>query len=172
MQGDSELLWSLEPNRRFQTGNDVTEINEIGLRENSCHPNRKSNENGYLSLVTPVSTDGVYRIIKPMRFSWKRKRLFKVPIEVINLGVPGYSTEQTLKLLEKVGWDYQPDLIVVSNIFSDCNIDAFQDEKQWHSPIQNKISYTALSVLLDCIVPCICLGQNFRQISTKVPIEF
>ena len=33
MQGDAELLWALEPNRRFQTGNDVTEINAVGLRE-------------------------------------------------------------------------------------------------------------------------------------------
>ena len=57
------------------------------------------------------------------------KRVFRFPVEVINLGVPGYSTEQTLKLLDKVGWSYDADLIIVSNIFSDCNIDAFQDEQ-------------------------------------------
>ena len=43
------------------------------------------------------------------------------------MGVPGYSTEQRTRLLNDVGWQYDPDLIVVHNIFSDANIDAFQD---------------------------------------------
>ena len=33
MIGDAELLWALEPNRSFQTGPDLTRINELGLRE-------------------------------------------------------------------------------------------------------------------------------------------
>ena len=33
MMGDPELLWKLEPNRRFETGNDVTQINSVGLRD-------------------------------------------------------------------------------------------------------------------------------------------
>ena len=55
MQGDSELLWSLEPNRRFQTGNDVTEINEIGLREKLL-PSKQKKSNEKRILVTGDSS--------------------------------------------------------------------------------------------------------------------
>ena len=33
MVGDPALLWKLEPNTEFRTGNDVTRINAVGLRE-------------------------------------------------------------------------------------------------------------------------------------------
>ena len=44
-------------------------------------------------------------------------------------GDPGHFFRYDIKqrLLEDLGWSYEPDLLVVHNIFSDCNIDAFQD---------------------------------------------
>lgn len=39
--------------------------------------------------------------------------------EVINLGVPGYSTDQELLLLEREGWKYQPDLVVLAFSYRD-----------------------------------------------------
>jgi hypothetical protein len=41
------------------------------------------------------------------------------PFEVINLGVPGYSTDQELLLLEQQGWKYQPDLVVLASSYRD-----------------------------------------------------
>ena len=41
------------------------------------------------------------------------------PVQVINAGVPGYSSFQELKWLEEKGWEYQPDLIVVSFVLND-----------------------------------------------------
>ena len=119
-----------EPNRRFQTGNDVTEINAVGLREHLLPTTpKKSNEKRIL--VTGDSSIYGWGVQDHQTYAVnlekELKRIFRFPIEVINLGVPGYSTEQTLKLLDKIGWSYDADLIIVSNIFSDCNIDAFQD---------------------------------------------
>ena len=41
MQGDRQLLWSLVPNTEFKTGNDITRINAIGLREHLMPSERK-----------------------------------------------------------------------------------------------------------------------------------
>ena len=73
MQGDPELLWTLEPNRRFQTGNDVTEINAVGLREQLLPTTPKSKmKSAFWSPETPVYTGGECRIIKPTPSIWRR----------------------------------------------------------------------------------------------------
>ena len=131
MQGDRELLWSLVPNTEFKTGDDITRINAIGLREHLL-PNERKKPREKRIIVTGDSSiygwglrdNETYAVVLEREL---RSR-FNVPIEVINFGVPGYSTEQSIRLLNKLGWDYEPDLLIVSNIFSDCNIDAFQDE--------------------------------------------
>ena len=50
-----------------------------------------------------------------------------VSAEVINGAVPGYSTEQSLLLLEEQGWAYEPTLLVLGNLWSDNNVDGFRD---------------------------------------------
>ena len=132
MIGDQELLWKLEPNTVFKTGNDVTRINAVGLRE-SLTPDQKKKPGEIRILITGDSSIygwGVrdHETISIFLEKELRKRINR-HIEVINLGVPGYSTEQTIRLLHKIGWSYEPDLVIVSNIFSDCNIDAFQDKQ-------------------------------------------
>ncbi|MEC8381545.1 MAG: GDSL-type esterase/lipase family protein [Myxococcota bacterium] len=131
MQGDRELLWSLVPNTEFKTGDDITRINAIGLREHLLPTVRKKPREKRVIVTGDSSIYGwglrdneTYAVVLEREL---RSR-FNVPIEVINFGVPGYSTEQSIRLLNKLGWDYEPDLLIVSNIFSDCNIDAFQDE--------------------------------------------
>ena len=42
-------------------------------------------------------------------------------------GVPGYSTEQSIQLLEETGWALDPVALVVANQFSDMNRDQFPD---------------------------------------------
>ena len=132
MIGDPNLLWKLEPNRRFETGNDVTQINSSGLRESLDLSTPKRSKEKRIAVTGDSSIYGwgvkdneTYAIYLEREL----RRRFKNPIEVINLGVPGYSTEQTIRLLDDIGWSYQPDLLIVSNIFSDCNIDAFQDKQ-------------------------------------------
>ncbi|HUI78096.1 MAG TPA: SGNH/GDSL hydrolase family protein [Bryobacteraceae bacterium] len=39
--------------------------------------------------------------------------------DVVNLGVPGYSTDQEMLMLESEGWKYQPDLVVLFFFYND-----------------------------------------------------
>lgn len=130
MQGHPRYLWRLEPGSVAEHLGQRSPINAVGLR--SPHLPDDPREPGEIRvLVTGDSSifglglpDGkTYDAVLERELSRRLDR----PVKVINLGTPGYSTEQTLRLLEDVGWSYEPQLVVVSNIFSDCNIDAFQD---------------------------------------------
>ena len=127
MVADQVLLWKLEPNRLFESPAGNTTTNALGLRS-------KHLPEGKLGIRIAVTGDSsVFGWGQPDGFTYAEQleemlnRAFDEPIQVINMGVPGYSTEQTLGLMDQVGWSYEPDLLVVHNIFSDCNIDAFQD---------------------------------------------
>ena len=131
MVGDAELLWRLEPDTLFESPAGTTRINSVGLRED-LEPDQTKGPGEKRIVVTGDSSiygwgvrdNETYAVYLEREL---RSRLPGKRLEVINLGVPGYSTEQTIRLLDRVGWSYEPDLVVVSNIFSDCNIDAFQD---------------------------------------------
>jgi lysophospholipase L1-like esterase len=49
--------------------------------------------------------------------------------EVMCGGVPGYSTAQTLVLMEELGWELDPAVLVIGNQFSDMNRDQFTDRE-------------------------------------------
>lgn len=127
MVADQTLLWKLEPNRLFESPAGNTKTNALGLRSAHLPPDKR----GIRVAVTGDSS--VFGWGQPDGFTYAEQleemldRAFSVQVQVINMGVPGYSTEQTLGLMEQVGWAYEPDLLVVHNLFSDCNIDAFQD---------------------------------------------
>ncbi len=53
-----------------------------------------------------------------------------IDADVLCGGIPGYSTEQTLRLMDEVGWDLDPDLLVVGSLWSDSNFDQFVD-REW-----------------------------------------
>ena len=132
MVGDARYLWRLEPGRAFAVPGGTTMINEIGLRTEVLPTTPKAP--GELRVVL-TGDSSIFGWGQPdgMSYADQLERELQASfqgaatITVVNLGVPGYSTEQTLRLLEDVGWSYAPDLLVVHNIFSDCNIDAFQD---------------------------------------------
>ena len=127
MVADQALLWKLEPDRLFESPAGNTTTNSLGLRS----PHMPAGKRGVRVAVTGDSS--VFGWGQPDGSTYAEQleemlnRAFDVPVQVINMGVPGYSTEQTLGLMEEVGWSYEPELLVVHNIFSDCNIDAFQD---------------------------------------------
>lgn len=56
-----------------------------------------------------------------------------VQAAVINGGTPGYSTEQSLRLLDEVGWALEPTLVLVCNLWSDNNTDGFRDRDLLHT---------------------------------------
>jgi len=131
MQASKRYLWSLEPNRLFESPAGTSLTNSVGLRS-SLLPASPRAANEKWVMVTGDSS--VYGWGQPdgQTYAEQLERMLGeafvgIPFRVVNLGVPGYSTEQTLRLMEDLGWSYEPDLLVVHNIFSDCNIDAFQD---------------------------------------------
>lgn len=50
-----------------------------------------------------------------------------VEAEVLCGGVPGYSTEQTLKLMEEWGWAKAPSLVILGGMWSDAQAEQFID---------------------------------------------
>lgn len=130
MQGHPRYLWRLEPGSVAEHLGIHSPINEVGLRSPYL-PDDPRAPGEIRVLVTGDSS--IFGLGIPEGRTYdallekELARRLDRPVKVINLGTPGYSTEQTLRLLEDVGWSYRPDLVVVSNIFSDCNIDAFQD---------------------------------------------
>jgi lysophospholipase L1-like esterase len=53
-------------------------------------------------------------------------------VDVVNAGVPGYSTEQTRVLLEEVGWSLEPTLLLIGNLWSDSSFDIRSDADLLH----------------------------------------
>jgi lysophospholipase L1-like esterase len=133
MQADSRYLWRLTPGYRITSPDgSATTISPLGLRDDFQPRAKAPNERRILTTGDSsvygwgVPTGRTYQeeLERRLNQSFPQWRF-----EVINLGVPGYSSEQSLRLLEDVGWSLEPDLLLVSNIFSDCNIDAFQDAR-------------------------------------------
>lgn len=137
MQGDPELLWALAPGTTIQRRSHHETISPLGLRESTLP------DDGDGPRVLVLGDSSVYGWDLPDGAHYADLLEEELQVQVINLGVPGYSTEQSLRLLERVGWDYQPDVVVVHNIFSDSTVDHFQDRdamriargqtRWWHS---------------------------------------
>jgi hypothetical protein len=49
------------------------------------------------------------------------------PARVRTLGVPGYSTIQTRVVLDEVGWDLGPRLLIIGNLWSDSTLERLRD---------------------------------------------
>ena len=47
--------------------------------------------------------------------------------EVVNFGVPGYSTEQTRLQLDEQGWALEPDVVLMGNLWSDNDFASYAD---------------------------------------------
>lgn len=154
MQADKRYLWRLTPNYviRGPDGGSTT-INALGLRDSFLPREKAKNERRILT----TGDSSVYgwgvpegRTYQEVLESGLNRTFPQYRFEVINLGVPGYSSVQSLRLLDDVGWSYQPDMLMVSNIFSDCNIDTFQDEKALamvnvdDSPLHHSRTYCAM----------------------------
>jgi hypothetical protein len=132
MQADPRFLWRLTPGFTVPSSEGTTVISELGLRDSFVPAPKGEHE---VRILTTGDSSVYGWGVPPGRtfqellearlaLTWPDTRF-----EVINLGVPGYSTVQSMRLLDDVGWSLQPDLVIVGNIFSDCNIDTFQDER-------------------------------------------
>lgn len=131
MLGDPRYLWRLEPGRRLDSGDGHSQTNAVGLRTRLLPTDVKAADERRIVITGDSSVYG-WGVVDGKTYADQleaelNRGIVGARVSVVNLGVPGYSTEQTLLLLDDLGWSYAPDLLLVHNIFSDCNIDAFQD---------------------------------------------
>ena len=138
MLGSTRTLWEMRPNYTIPSPvGRATQINAVGLRDTllpAASGGRPKRDNERRIITTGDSSVYGWGVPTGETYQEKLERLLtarwpNIQFEVINLGVPGYSTEQSLRQLEDVGWSYDPDLLVVSNIFSDSNFDSFHDHE-------------------------------------------
>lgn len=126
LEGDPWLLWQLRPGDREEHGKPV-HVDAAGFRDRHdgpvAHPR-----------ILTVGDSSVYGfgVSDDEVFSARLERTLaaRVPgAQVINGATPGWSTFQTLNMLDMRGWALEPDLLVIGNLWSDNNFDDFVDRE-------------------------------------------
>ena len=156
LPGNPYLLWEMVPGERSEVGVTV-HVNELGFRGNETTIAKPEGQRRIIA----VGDSSVYGhgVSDADTFSQVLDDRLPDDIEVLNLGAPGYSTEQTLNLMEMRGWRLQPDLVIVANLWSDNNFDSFVDKQlisdrsalpaPWVGPVSTVLHRSALYRWLD-----------------------
>jgi lysophospholipase L1-like esterase len=115
------LTWELVPGWSGREGAGAVVINSRGLRERELPLARPAGTRRILCLGDSVTFGHWVEAQQafPRQLEQALAGRTGTPVQVINAGVPGYSSFQELKWLEEKGWEYQPDLIVVSFVLND-----------------------------------------------------
>lgn len=142
MSADLRTLWRLPRGRTIAWNGASCAINSQGYRGAEFATEKPPGlVRIYLSGDSSVFGDGVAydrtfgeilsRLLKP-RLPAPRG------VEVINGGVPGFSTVQSIARMEESGWATRPDILVIANLWSDAARADFADslrlERNRHSP--------------------------------------
>ncbi|MDP6932652.1 MAG: hypothetical protein QGG40_07025, partial [Myxococcota bacterium] len=155
MVGHSTRLWGMAEGVRNNAGATAT-INEAGLR--GWLPEGPREEGEQRIMVLGDSTffgHGVNDEETLQAVLEGRLQARGLNARVLNGGVPGYSTEQTRLVMEEVGWDMDPSLLVLGNLWSDNNWDLFRDKdllrtaRVFHGPLARSSFYQLLAGFLD-----------------------
>lgn len=120
LHGNPWLLWELQPGKRVEQGRPVT-VNDQGFRDPPRGPKQ-----GPRAMVFGDSSVYGFGVADEDTFAARLEAA--TGAEVINAGVPGYSSFQALNLLDMRGWAFEPDLLLVADIWSDNNFDSFVDK--------------------------------------------
>lgn len=128
MIGHPTRLWALSPGRK-RNGNATATVNDLGMR--GAAPTDPKPAGRKRILVLGDSTFFGHGVGDDETFPAQLEARFRaggLDVEILNGGVPGYSTEQTRVMLDEVGWSLAPDLLLLGNLWSDNNVDSFRDE--------------------------------------------
>jgi len=126
------LLWVNAPGDRVEEGVPV-HINSLGLR--GPEPVRPKPAGERRLLVTGDSV--VYGFGVPQEALLTSFVGERLGVEAWPVAVPGYSSLQALNLLQMTGLSLEPDLVLVSNMWSDLSAMGFRDRDllaSWESP--------------------------------------
>ncbi len=121
LHGNPMLLWELVPGKRQERGVEVN-VNRRGFRGPERGPRR-----GPRALA--VGDSSIYGFGVADDEVWTAKAEAMLGAEVINGACPGWSSFQSLNMLNMRGMAYEPDLLIVGNLWSDNNYDGFVDRQ-------------------------------------------
>jgi lysophospholipase L1-like esterase len=133
MVGHPTRLWGLGPGER-RNGTHTAHIAEVGLR--SPVPEVPRPPGRARILVLGDSTFFGHDLDDADAIPVQLGELLReqgVDADTVNGAVPGYSTEQSRRLLDDMGWDRQPTLLAIGNLWSDNNFDHFHDADLLHT---------------------------------------
>ena len=122
MHGNPFLLWELSPGQRTQAGGEVT-INDNGFRDRDRSAPQRPR-----ALVLGDSSVYGFGVSGSEVFTTLLEE--ELQADIINGGVPGYSTTQALNFLWGRGLALDPDLLIVAALWSDNNFDSFVDAER------------------------------------------
>ncbi len=119
-------IWGLPPGGSMLVEGERIEINEKGLR---AVP-----ETGAPYRILTLGDSNIYgHLLKDadtLHYQLKSALARRgIEADVFCGGVPGYSSSQSLRLLNEVGWSLVPDLVIMANLLSDEIKENFTDEQ-------------------------------------------
>jgi len=128
--GHPTRLWGMEEGERSNGSDGTTAtINAVGLRGPMPELPRPAGRQRILTLGD--SSFFGFLVGDEEVFTHQLQRYLRdrgVDVDVVNGGVAGYSIAQHQILMDEVGWDLEPTLIVYCNLWSDNTWDTFRDE--------------------------------------------
>lgn len=121
LQGSPWLLWELRPGVHRELGVTVR-VNDRGFRGPPRGPKTRPR-------ALALGDSSVYGFGVEDDEVFTARLEAALPAEFVNGAVPGYSTFQSLNLMDMRGWALDPDLLIVGNLWSDNNFDTFVDRE-------------------------------------------
>jgi lysophospholipase L1-like esterase len=124
LMGNPFLLYEMAPGERFEKDIHIA-INSYGLRG----PEWSRDKPAGTRRVMALGDSSVYGfgVQDDQVFTARLDQNLGESVQVINSAVPGYSTYQTINLLQIRSLSLKPDLLLVGCIWSDNNFDSFVD---------------------------------------------
>jgi lysophospholipase L1-like esterase len=119
--GSPFLLWELAPGEHWDRGIRIR-VNKLQLRGPDV-----GNKTGKRAIILGDSSIFGFGVEESETVSEQLSK--KLGVEVINGGVSGYSSLQSLNWLDMRGLALKPDLLIIASLWSDNNFDNFQDEQ-------------------------------------------
>jgi len=129
MEAHPTRLWGMPPGSKSNAEGSTANINTLGLRGAMPEQPRPTGRQRIMSLGDSAFFGfGVndHQVFTHELGSILRKRGLEA--DAVNAGVSGYSIAQHRVLLDEFGWDLDPTLLVLCNVWSDNTWDTFEDE--------------------------------------------
>jgi lysophospholipase L1-like esterase len=171
MPGNPYLLYEYRPGQHIQAGATVS-INSLGLR--GPEPAMPKPAGVRRFLTTGDSSVFGFGVSDAEVFSEVTAGMLGEGVESINAATPGYSSYQSINLLRLRAMRTEPDLIVIGNIWSDNNFDAFVDkellaayagfEESFSGKLKRALSTSAVYRLLDYRLRVAPAEDRMRQV--------